>query len=158
MEIVQKEIQLLNFVRGAWRRARATRQLEVRNPATQEVISQVPVSTLEDVDAAAQAARAAFPVWRDTPPVERVQYLFKLKHLLEEHAEEISRALTRECGKTLAEARGELTRGIQNVEVAAGIPSLMMGSNSEDISRGLDEFMIRQPVGVVAAITPFNFP
>lgn len=158
MEIVQRENQLLNYAGGKWLRASATQKLEVRNPATQEVIAQVPVSTREDVDAAAQAAQSAFAVWRDTPPVERVQYLFKLKRLLEEHAEEISRTLTRECGKTLAEARGELTRGIQNVEVAAGIPSLMMGSNSEDISRGIDEFMIRQPVGVVAAITPFNFP
>lgn len=158
MPIVQQEGQLLNYIRGTWRRATATESLEVRNPATQETISKVPLSSRSDVEAAAEAAQAAFPAWRETPPVERIQYLFKLKRLLDEHSEEVSRAITEECGKTLAEARGEFSRGIQNVEVATGIPSLMMGTNSEDIARGMDEFLIRQPVGVVAAITPFNFP
>lgn len=158
MQPVQQEGQLLNYIQGAWRPARAAEFLTVKNPATQETLAEVPLSNRSDVGAAAEAAEAAFVGWRETPPIERVQYLFKLKQFLEGHSEEISRALTEECGKTLAEARGELARGIQNVEVAAGIPSLMMGANSEDIARGIDEFMIRQPVGVVAAITPFNFP
>jgi malonate-semialdehyde dehydrogenase (acetylating) / methylmalonate-semialdehyde dehydrogenase len=158
MQMVHQEGQLLNYIHGAWRRATATESLEVKNPATQETLCQVPLSHRSDVDAAAEAAQTAFRGWRETPSVERIQYLFRLKRLLEEHREEISRALTEECGKTLAEARGELTRGIQNVEVATGIPALMMGLISEDIARGMDELMIRQPVGVVAAITPFNFP
>jgi malonate-semialdehyde dehydrogenase (acetylating) / methylmalonate-semialdehyde dehydrogenase len=158
MPMVQQEGRLLNYIHGGWRRAVAAESLEVKNPATQETISKVPLSDRSDVNAAAEAAQTAFPAWRETPAVERIQFLFKLKRSLEEHSEEISRALTEECGKTLPEARGELMRGIQNVEVAAGIPSLMMGVNSEDIARGIDEYMIRQPVGVVAAITPFNFP
>ena len=158
MQITQEKSRLLNYVGGAWVGASASEDLEVRNPATAEMIAKAPLSTRSDVDAAAKAAREAFPAWRRTPPEDRVQYLFKLKRLLEEHFEEIARATTQECGKTIAESRGELSRGIENVEVAAGIPSLMMGRNLEDIASGIDEFMIRQPVGVVAAITPFNFP
>jgi malonate-semialdehyde dehydrogenase (acetylating)/methylmalonate-semialdehyde dehydrogenase len=158
MHTAQQDGQLLNYVEGAWRPSGASESQEVKNPATQETLCRVPLSGRSDVGAAAEAARAAFSAWRATPAEERIQYLFKFKRLLEDHSEEISRALTQECGKTLAEARGELARGIQNVEVATGIPSLMMGAISEDIARGIDEIMIRQPVGVVAAITPFNFP
>ena len=150
--------QLYNYIAGEWRRSRATETLDVRNPATAETIVQVPLSPGDEVDAAVQAARAAFDDWRRTPATERVQYLFTLKNLLEEHFDEIARLTTEECGKTLAESQGELRRGVENVEVAAGIPSLMMGYNAEDIARGIDEHMLRQPLGVVAAITPFNFP
>jgi malonate-semialdehyde dehydrogenase (acetylating)/methylmalonate-semialdehyde dehydrogenase len=150
--------QLYNYIAGEWRRSRATETLDVRNPATAETIVRVPLSPGDEVDAAVQAARAAFDDWRRTPATERVQYLFTLKNLLEEHFDEIARLTTLECGKTLAESRGELRRGIENVEVACGIPSLMMGYNAEDIARGIDEHMLRQPLGVVAAITPFNFP
>jgi len=122
------------------------------------VLAQVPLSDAADVALATQAAAAAFPEWRRTPPEERVQYLFGLKELLEEHAEEIARILTMENGKTLAESRGELRRSVENVEVACGIPALMQGYNLEDVARGMDEILIRQPLGVVAAITPFNFP
>src|SRR2546422_7460783 len=118
----------------------------------------VPLSTPDEVDEAVQAAQSAFADWRRTPPVERIQYLFKLKRLLDENFDEIARLTVDECGKTMAESQGELRRGIENVEVATGIPSLMMGSNVEDIARGIDEHMLHQPVGVVAAITPFNFP
>lgn len=158
MQMVHERSELLNYIGGGWRRAHTSECLEVRNPATAETIAQVPLSGPSDVNAAAEAAQAAFPEWRRTPPVERIQYLFKLKRLLEEHFEEISRTITQECGKTLRESRGELSRGVDNVEVATGIPSLMMGRNLEDIARGIDEVLIRQPVGVVAAITPFNFP
>jgi malonate-semialdehyde dehydrogenase (acetylating)/methylmalonate-semialdehyde dehydrogenase len=150
--------QLLNYVGGTWKRSSSGEFQDVRNPATAETIVRVPLSSREDVDEAARAAQAAFPDWRSTPPLERVQYLFKFKRLLEEHFDEIARLTTQECGKTLAESQGELQRGLENVEVATGIPSLMMGYNVEDIARGIDEHMLRQPVGVVAAITPFNFP
>src|SRR5918911_1584886 len=150
--------QLLNYVGGAWQRSRATEYLDVRNPATAETIMSVPLSPRDEVDAAVRAAQAAWDGWRHTPATERIQYLFKLKMLLDQHFDELARVVTQECGKTLAESEGELRRGIENVEVACGIPMLMQGYNSEDIARGIDEFMIRQPVGVVAAITPFNFP
>jgi malonate-semialdehyde dehydrogenase (acetylating)/methylmalonate-semialdehyde dehydrogenase len=150
--------QLLNYSGGEWRHSRASEFLDVRNPATAETMVRVPLTPPEEVDEAARAAQAAFAEWRRTPPTERIQYLFKLKRLLDEHFDEIARLTTQECGKTLAESQGELRRGIENVEVATGIPSLMMGYNVEDIARGIDEHMFRQPVGVVAAITPFNFP
>jgi malonate-semialdehyde dehydrogenase (acetylating)/methylmalonate-semialdehyde dehydrogenase len=150
--------QLLNYVGGKWQHARTSEFADVRNPATAETIVRVPLSSREEVNEAVRAAQLAFADWRMTPPVERIQYLFKFKRLLEDHFDEIARLTTQECGKTLAESRGELQRGLENVEVATGIPSLMMGYNVEDIARGIDEHMLRQPVGVVAAITPFNFP
>ncbi|HEU5090067.1 MAG TPA: CoA-acylating methylmalonate-semialdehyde dehydrogenase, partial [Roseiflexaceae bacterium] len=106
----------------------------------------------------AQAAHTAWQEWRQMPAIERIQYLFRLKQLLEDNYKDIARTITEECGKTLAEAEGELRRGIENVEVACGIPLMMQGYNNEDIARGIDEHMFRQPLGVVAAITPFNFP
>ncbi|MBF6611559.1 MAG: CoA-acylating methylmalonate-semialdehyde dehydrogenase [Chloroflexi bacterium] len=150
--------QLLNYIGGEWRRSRAVEFLEVINPATAESIVRVPLTPGDEVDEAVKLAEAAFGGWRRTPPTERIQYLFKLKGLLESHFDEIARLTTQECGKTLGESQGELQRGIENVEVATGIPSMMQGYNAEDIARGIDEQMIRQPVGVVAAITPFNFP
>jgi malonate-semialdehyde dehydrogenase (acetylating)/methylmalonate-semialdehyde dehydrogenase len=131
---------------------------EVINPATAEVVESLPLATEEETAEAVEAAAAAFPAWRQTPPPDRIQYLFRLKQLLEEHFDEIARLTTTENGKTLAESRAELRRGIENVEVACGIPTLMQGCNLEDVARGIDEIMIRQPLGVVAAITPFNFP
>ena len=128
------------------------------NPANGEKLACVPLGAKKDVDAAVQAAISAFPKWRRTPPEERIQYLFKLKQLLERHLEELAQICTEENGKTLAESRAELGRAIENVEVACGIPTLMQGYNLEDVAAGIDEVMIRQPLGVVAAITPFNFP
>ena len=101
-----------------------------------------------------EAAAAAFPEWRRTPPQERIQYLFRFRQLLQSHSDEIARLTTLENGKTLTEARAELQRGIENVEVACGIPTLMQGYNLEDVAGGIDEIMIRQPLGVTAAITP----
>jgi malonate-semialdehyde dehydrogenase (acetylating)/methylmalonate-semialdehyde dehydrogenase len=150
--------QLPNYIDGKWVRPSAAEYLDVTNPATTEVLACVPFSNQADVAAAVEAADAAFLGWRSTPPEERIQYLFKLKYLLEDHFEEIARITTMENGKTLSESRAELRRGIENVEVACGIPTLMQGYNLEDVARGIDEFMIRQPLGVVAAITPFNFP
>jgi len=150
--------QLPLLIAGQRRRSTASEYLDVINPATAEVLGQVPLSPAADVAAAVEAAQAAFPQWRRTPPQERIQYLFKMKQLLEEHFEEIARVTTMENGKTLAEARGEVRRAIENIEVACGIPTLMQGYNLEDAALGIDEIMIRQPLGVVAAITPFNFP
>jgi malonate-semialdehyde dehydrogenase (acetylating) / methylmalonate-semialdehyde dehydrogenase len=150
--------QLQNYIDGAWQDSRASEFLDVRNPATAETLVRVPITPRDEVDAAAQAAQRAFESWRRTPATERIQYLFRLKNLLEESYKDIARTLTQECGKTLAEAEGELRRGIENVEVACGIPILMQGYNNEDIAGGIDEHMFRQPLGVVAAITPFNFP
>ena len=149
---------LENYVGGAWRASGATDHLSVTNPATAEVLTRVPVSTAADVDEAAQCAAEAASEWRRTPVTERVQPLFRLKQLLEANIEDLARTVTNECGKTYAEAVGELRRGVENVEVACGTPSLMQGYNNEDVARGIDEHMFRQPVGVVAAITPFNFP
>ncbi len=149
---------ILNYINGEWCRSGAGKFVEVINPATQEVLAQTPLSPPAEVDAAAQAAAAAFPDWRNTPPGDRIQYLFKLKALLDEHIDEISRIITLENGKTFGESKGEMRRAIENVEVACGIPTLMQGDVLEDIARGIDEFMVRQPVGVTASICPFNFP
>src|SRR4029077_5364320 len=143
---------------GCWRASDAEECSDVSNPANGEKLARVPLGTKEDVDAAVQAASLAFPEWRRTPPEERIQYLFKLKQLLESNIEELAQICTQENGKTLAESRAELRRAIENVEVACGVPSLMQGYNLEDVAAGIDEMMIRQPLGVVAAITPFNFP
>jgi malonate-semialdehyde dehydrogenase (acetylating)/methylmalonate-semialdehyde dehydrogenase len=158
MSVIQVEDTPLNCIGGEWRRSRSSESMDVRNPATGEVIAKGPLAGAEDVNAAVEAAAAAFPDWRRTPPQERIQFLFKFRGLLEEQGDEIARLTTQENGKTLAEARAELQRGIENVEVACGIPTLMQGYNLEDVAGGIDEIMIRQPLGVTAAITPFNFP
>ncbi|HEX4227375.1 MAG TPA: CoA-acylating methylmalonate-semialdehyde dehydrogenase [Bryobacteraceae bacterium] len=157
MSTIQKN-NALNCVAGEWFAGHSTDVLDVFNPATAEVLAQVPLASGEDVEVAVAAASAAFPDWRRTPPQNRIQFLFKFRALLEQHADEIARQCTQENGKTFAESRAELQRGIENVEVACGIPTLMQGYNLEDIASGLDETMIRQPLGVTAAITPFNFP
>jgi len=153
-----KEVRTLrNFINGEWVESKGE-IVDVVNPATCETIARVPISTKDEIDAAVEAAQEAFPDWRATPPVARARYLFRLKELLEEHFEEVSRIQTQEHGKTIDESRGETRRGIENVEVACGIPTLMMGYNSEDIASGIDEYVIRQPLGVFGIIGPFNFP
>ena len=150
--------EILNYAGGAWRKSSATEFVNVTNPANGEVIARTPQSTKADVDAVVQAAADAFPAWRRTPAGERIQYLFKLKFLLEDHIDELSRIITLENGKTFGEAKAEYRRAIENVEVACGMPTMMQGYNLEDITPGVDEMLIRQPLGVVAAIAPFNFP
>lgn len=151
-------LQPLRNYAGCWRESDAAESSEVINPATGEKLGRVPLGGKQDADLAVQAASSAFPEWRRTPPEERIQYLFKLKLILESGLEELAQICTKENGKTLAESRAELRRAIENVEVACGIPTLMQGYNLEDVSAGIDEMMIRQPLGVVAAVTPFNFP
>jgi malonate-semialdehyde dehydrogenase (acetylating)/methylmalonate-semialdehyde dehydrogenase len=130
----------------------------VVNPATGLQIGQIAFAKPEDVDLAVQRAHQAFLLWRDVPVVDRVQVLYKYKELLEKHASELALLLCTENGKTLDDAKAETRRAIQMVEVACGMPSLMMGQSLENISRGIDCHTIRQPVGVCAGITPFNFP
>src|SRR5438445_685971 len=146
------------FINGQWVESHASEWLDVVNPATAEVLGRVPISDAAEVASAIDAAAAAFPQWRRTPAEDRIQPLFKLKVLLEEHLDDIARIITQENGKTFAEAKAEMRRAIENVEVACGIPMMMQGYNLEDVARGIDEMMIRQPLGVVAAIAPFNFP
>ncbi|GBD11794.1 Methylmalonate-semialdehyde dehydrogenase [acylating] [bacterium HR23] len=149
---------VLNYYNGQWHKAETTQLLEVFNPATQDLLAHTPLSGPDEVGKAVQSALQAFPRWARTPPVERIQYLFRLKAMLEKYTDELARLIVQENGKTLAEAKGEVRRGIENVEVACGIPTLMQGYNSEDVAQGIDETVLRQPLGVVAAITPFNFP
>lgn len=150
---------LQNYVGGRWTGALAGGTQEVRNPATDEVLARVPLSGGDDVDAAVKAAAAAFPSWRATPPAERARFFFKLRQLLDENREELARLIVLEMGKTLDDARGEIQRGLDNVETACGIQTLMMGYGLEDgAARGIDEEVVYQPLGVCAAITPFNFP
>jgi len=152
------ETKIPNFINGEWVESPASEWMDVLNPATGENLGKVPISDAAEVTKAIDAAAAAFPAWRRTPPEDRIQPLFKLKQLLEEHVDDISRLITQENGKTFTEAKAEMRRAIENVEVACGIPMMMQGYNLEDVARGIDEMMIRQPLGVVAAIVPFNFP
>jgi malonate-semialdehyde dehydrogenase (acetylating) / methylmalonate-semialdehyde dehydrogenase len=149
---------LMNYINGNWCGSAAAEYLDVNNPATGEVLARVPLSPADAVDQAAKAASEAQAEWRRVPATQRVQYLFRLKQLMEDHFEDLARTITIENGKVLDDARGELRRAIENMEVSCGIPLMMMGDFSEDIARGIDEYMIRQPVGVVATICPFNFP
>jgi malonate-semialdehyde dehydrogenase (acetylating)/methylmalonate-semialdehyde dehydrogenase len=149
---------LKNYIDGSWCSADATGSLTVANPATAEILAEAPLSSAADVERAAAAARSALRDWRRVPAGDRIQHLFRLKELLEKSFEELARTVTLENGKTLAEARGEIRRAIENVEVACGIPTLLQGDLSEDIAPGIDELMIRQPLGVCTTICPFNFP
>jgi malonate-semialdehyde dehydrogenase (acetylating)/methylmalonate-semialdehyde dehydrogenase len=161
MTILEKPIKkiliLKNYINGEWVESEGE-PIDVVNPATCECIAKVPISTRDEINAAVDAAKEAFPEWRRTPPLARARCLFRLKELMEEHFEEVSRIQTMEHGKTIDESRGETRRGIENVEVATSIPSLMMGYNLEDIASGIDEYVIRQPLGVFGIIGPFNFP
>ncbi len=147
-----------NFINGEWVPSLGTETVDVINPATEEVLDRCPLGTSEDVNRAVKAAKDAFVTWRKVPAIDRVQHLFKLKTLLEENLDELVKLCTKEHGKTLVESRGDVRRGIQMVETACGIPTLMMGQASEDIAAGIDSLSIRQPMGVFAAVTPFNFP
>ena len=146
-----------NYVNGEWVESKGELR-DVVNPATCQTIGKVPISTSEEMETAVESAKAAFPEWRRTTPLARVRCLFRLKELMEEHFEEISRIQTQEHGKTIDESRGESRRGIENVEVACGIPTLQMGYNLEDIASGIDESLVRVPLGVFGIIGPYNFP
>jgi malonate-semialdehyde dehydrogenase (acetylating)/methylmalonate-semialdehyde dehydrogenase len=151
-EIVQ------NYVDGKWVSSPAASFVDVHNPALGQVIARTPLSSGAELDAAVQAAAKAFPAWRDTPVVQRARAMLRFAHLMEERFDELARQVTIEHGKTLDESRGSVRRAIECVEVAAGAPSLSMGYGLEQIANGVDCTVFRQPLGVVAAITPFNFP
>ena len=153
-----RDAALPNYVGGRWIASEAAERLDVHNPATGEVIARTPLSTASDVDAAVAAAKKALPGWRDTPPAVRARAMFRFKALLDGHLEELARIVTTEHGKTLEESRGSVRRGIECVEVACAAPSLAMGYGLENVSSGIDCQVLRQPVGVCAAIAPFNFP
>jgi malonate-semialdehyde dehydrogenase (acetylating)/methylmalonate-semialdehyde dehydrogenase len=146
------------YIDGAWEKPTGRTQGTVTNPATGATIADIPFADDTDIDRAVRSAHAAFLKWRDVPVVERVQVLYRYKALLEKHAGDLAATLTRENGKTLEDARAEVGRGIQMVEVACGMPSLMMGDSLNDVARDIDCKTIRQPIGVCAGITPFNFP
>lgn len=156
-EPIKDIIEVKNYINGEWVESKGKIQ-NVVNPATCKTIAKVQVSTKEEIDAAVEAAKTAFSDWRRTTPVSRSRCLFRLKELLEENFEEVSRIQTMEHGKTIDESRGETRRGIENVEVACGIPTLMQGYYSEDIASGIDEWVIPTPLGVFGIIGPFNFP
>ena len=150
--------KILNYINNEWVEPKVNEYANVINPATGEVIAKTPLCGKAEVDAAAKAATAAFPAWRTTPVQDRIQYLFKLRDLLKANMDEIGRTITNECGKTFDEAKAEMVRAVENVEVACGMPMMMKGEIAEDIAPGIDEIMLRQPVGVCATIAPFNFP
>ncbi len=151
-------MEILNYINNSWIKPDTKEYFDVLNPATGQVIAKTPLSTKADVDSAARAASEALPAWRRTPVNDRVQYLFKLRNLMRENADEIGRLITNEAGKTFEEAKAEMVRAYENIEVACGMPMMMKGEFVEDIAAGIDELMIRQPVGVCATIAPFNFP
>ena len=150
--------QIEHVVNGKKFAGSGTRTLNVFNPATGEVVGWVKAATAADVDAAVQAARNAFPAWSATSAVKRARVLFKFKALLEEHYDELAAMITQQHGKVFSDAQGEVQRGIEVVEFACGIPQLLKGDYTEQVGGGIDNWSMRQPLGVVAGITPFNFP
>jgi malonate-semialdehyde dehydrogenase (acetylating) / methylmalonate-semialdehyde dehydrogenase len=159
MEPTITETKVLdNYIGGAWTPASAADTLDVENPATGETLARVPLSAQADLDAAVRAAREALPAWRDVSVIERARRLFALREGLDARREELARSVTTEMGKTIADARAEVARMIEMVEAACAIPTTMQGTVIEDVSRNVDAETVRQPVGVCAAIVPFNFP
>jgi malonate-semialdehyde dehydrogenase (acetylating)/methylmalonate-semialdehyde dehydrogenase len=145
------------FIGGEWIRPRLAGS-PVYNPSTGDVISECPLGGAAEVDAAVEAAAAAFPAWRDTPAIERARFFFRYRHLVEENFDRLCTSITREHGKTLVEARGSIYRGIENIEYACGAPALLFGDSLDNIARNVDCETYLQPLGVCAGITPFNFP
>ena len=151
-------VEIRNYLNGNWSTPEGEGGAPILNPATQEMLAKFRNTSKTELNQAIHSAAAAFPDWRNTPAGERIQPLFQLRSLLQENKTRLATTITLECGKTLSESLGELTRAIENIEVACGIPMLSQGVFSEDIAGGIDEIMIRQPVGISAIICPFNFP
>ncbi len=149
---------LKNYINGQWVASTSNERLVVPNPATEAPLAYVPLSNAADVQAAVDAARAAAYEWGEMPPPERAGYLFKLREAMLDNREALAKLVTTENGKVLSDATGEVRRGIEVVDFACGAPTLLMGQNLDQVSRGIDSEMVRFPVGVVAGITPFNFP
>jgi malonate-semialdehyde dehydrogenase (acetylating)/methylmalonate-semialdehyde dehydrogenase len=158
VQLSERDLEVRNLIGGEWEERDGRETEPVYDPATGEVIAETPLSTAEDVDRAVKKAAEAFPGWSATPVVERARLLFRFKALLEEHFEELRDLVTLENGKDARDAGGEVRRGIEVVEFACGMPTLLMGETVRDVARGIDNASYRYPLGVVAAITPFNFP
>jgi len=154
--IATKTVQ--SYIGGKFRESRAAKADPIPNPATGEIIASLPYSTKEEINEAVAAAKKAFPGWSETPVPERAQVMFRFKALFDQHLDELAALVTQENGKTLDESRGEVKRAIEVIDFACGTPTLMMGHNLAQIAKGIDEELTRFPVGVVAGITPFNFP
>ena len=149
---------LSNYIAGGWRPAASAEAIDDRDPATGELLARIPLSTAEDVDVAVSAARQAQVQWREVSPQERARAIMRLRDALDSHRAELAELVGRDMGKTLDDAAGEVGRGIESCEAAIGTPHLIKGETLEGVARGVDVELVRQPVGVVAAITPFNFP
>ena len=149
---------LRHWINGAYVGGTSGRFSDVYNPATGEVKSQVPLASTAELNDAVEVAKAAFPEWAATPPLPRARIMFRYKTLIEDNADELAAIITSEHGKVLSDAHGSLTRGLEVVEYACGIPQLLKGEYTEQVGRGIDAWTVRQPVGVCAGITPFNFP
>lgn len=149
---------LTHYIDGRPQAGRSGRYAEGFNPATGEVATSIPLASPDEVDAAVAAARAAFPAWSETPALKRARILFNFKALLDRHQDELAELITREHGKVFSDAKGEVARGIEVVEFACGAPQLLKGQYTDQIGGGIDNWSMRQPLGVVAGITPFNFP
>ncbi|MBC7395812.1 MAG: CoA-acylating methylmalonate-semialdehyde dehydrogenase [Bdellovibrionales bacterium] len=147
-----------HYINGQWISSESKMSVDIPNPATGELIEKCPLGTENELNQAVAAAKAAFKGWRETPTVDRVQYFFKLKALMEESFEELAALVTKEHGKTLVESRGSVRRGIQMVETACGMPTMLMGEHFEDIAPGIDCKAVNRPLGVFGVIAPFNFP
>ncbi|WP_249870062.1 CoA-acylating methylmalonate-semialdehyde dehydrogenase [Oceanobacillus saliphilus] len=157
--MAEAKVEILkNYVGGQWIEAKSEKKEEVYNPATGEVLAYVPISSQEDVDHAVEVAAVAFQEWKEVPVPKRARILFKYQQLLVDHWDELAEIITIENGKSFIEAKGEVQRGIENVEFAAGAPTLMMGEQLPSISEGLESGVYRYPIGVIGGITPFNFP
>ncbi len=150
--------KIKNYINGQWIESKGTQYFDVINPATSECLAKVPAGSHEDVDYASESAHNAWSGWKNTPAVKRVQYLFRMKQILEDNVDEIAAICTKESGKTFSESKAEMVRAVENIEVACNVPKLIQSDFSENIATGIDEFYIRQPLGVGACIAPFNFP
>ncbi|NMH75042.1 CoA-acylating methylmalonate-semialdehyde dehydrogenase [Bacillus sp. RO2] len=159
MTITSKDTRVLqNFIDGKWVDSKGSEQMEVINPATKECLAKVPISTKEDVAEAVKAAKTAFKTWKDTPVPKRARIMYAYHHLLTQNHDELAKLIVLENGKAFKEAHGEVQRGLECVEFAAGAPTLMMGETLSNIAEDIDSSMYRYPLGVVGGITPFNFP
>merc|ERR1712000_390098 len=147
-----------NLINGEFRESKSNKWIDVINPATQEVVSQVPESTPQEMEEAVASAKKAFVDWRETTVPSRCRIMFRFRDLIEKHTDELAALITKEQGKTLADAKGDVFRGLEVVEHSCSMATLTMGETAENVSKGMDTYSYRQPVGVYAGITPFNFP
>lgn len=158
MTDISNRTEIAHYIGGAHISGNGTRKQPIYNPATGAVSRQVRLGTAQDVEAAVAAAQSAFPRWADTPPIRRARVLFKFLELLNRNKDELAALITAEHGKVFTDAQGEVARGIDIVEFSCGIPQLLKGDFTDQVSTGIDNWTLRQPLGVVAGVTPFNFP